>query len=156
MQIEVDDLSRDTVHALIAEHLVDMYATSPLESVHALDLTDLTEPAMTVWTLWDDGTVVGCAALKKLTADEGEIKSMRTSAAARGRGVATRLLEHVLQEARRRGYVRVSLETGPQDFFAPARRLYARHGFVDCPPFGDYALDPYSVYLTLALDGSGA
>lgn len=119
--------------------------------MHALDLTGLTDPAVTVWTLWDDGIVLGCAALKELSVVEGEIKSMRTSAAASGRGVATRLLSHLLDEASRRGYGRLKLETGSQDFFAPARRLYARHGFIACPPFGDYRPDPSSMYFTLTL-----
>ena len=151
MHIEVDDLTRDPVRALLADHLTDMFATSPPESVHALDLSGLTDPAVTVWTLWDGPTVLGCAALKELPGGEGEIKSMRTAAVARGRGVATRLLEHLLAEARRRGYGRLSLETGTQEFFAPARRLYARYGFVPCSPFGDYGVDPNSAYYTLAL-----
>ena len=151
MDIEIDDLSRDAVRDLIAEHLADMFATSPPESVHALDLARLTDPAVTVWTLWSDGAVWGCAALEELSSVEGEIKSMRTSTAARGRGVATRLLAYLIGEARRRGYERLSLETGSQDFFTPARRLYTRHGFVGCPPFGDYLSDPNSRYLTLAL-----
>lgn len=151
MRIEIDDLSRAAVRSLLAEHLTDMHATSPSESVHALDVTALTDPTVTVWTLWDDGTVLGCAALKQLSPVDGEIKSMRTSAAARRRGVATRLLSHLLDEARHRGYRRVSLETGTQDFFAPARRLYASHGFLPSPPFGEYTSDPNSTYFTLAL-----
>ncbi len=151
MDIERDDLSRDAVRGLLAEHLADMHATSVRESVHALDLTGLTDPAVTVWTLWHDQAVLGCAALKELSTVDGEIKSMRTSTAARGRGVATRLLTHLIDEARRRGYQRLSLETGSQDFFAPARRLYRRHGFVACPPFGNYVADPNSTYLTLPL-----
>lgn len=153
LHIEVDDLSRHAVRALLAKHLVDMYATSPPGSVHALDLTGLSDPAVTAWTIWDGETLLGCAALKELTVVEGEIKSMRTSAVARGRGVAARLLAHVLDEARQREYVRVSLETGSEDFFAPARRLYMRHGFVACPPFGDYTADPNSNFFALALDG---
>ncbi|MEN9620857.1 MAG: hypothetical protein RL499_1050 [Actinomycetota bacterium] len=148
MHIEIDDLTRPEVHALLADHLADMHATSPAESVHALDLTGLRRPDMTMWTLWDDGVLFGCAALRELSPDEGEIKSMRTVAEARGRGLGRRLLEHVITEAQHRGYRRLSLETGSQDFFAPARRLYARHGFTECPPFGDYTLDPNSVYMT--------
>jgi putative acetyltransferase len=151
MHIEVDDLSRVEVHALVAEHLADMHATSPPESVHALGLSALREPAITVWTLWDGPAVLGCAALKQLSTTEGEIKAMRTATAARNRGVATRLLEHVLQEARARGYRRVSLETGSQEFFAPAHSLYGRHGFVECGPFGDYSPDPNSRYFTRLL-----
>jgi putative acetyltransferase len=152
VHIEIDDLSRDPVRALLADHLADMHATSPPGSVHALDLTGLTDPAVTVWTLWDGPAVLGCAALKDLPGGvEGEVKSMRTAAAARGRGVATPLLEHPLEQARHRGYRRLSLETGTQDFFAPARRLYARYGFVPCGPFAAYTDDPNSAYLTLAL-----
>ena len=100
MDIEIDDLSRDAVRELLAEHLADMHAMSPRESGHALDLTGLTHPAVTFWTLWNDGAVLGCAALQELSALEGEIKSMRTSTAARGRGVAVRLLTHLIDEAR--------------------------------------------------------
>lgn len=151
MHIEVDDLSRVEVRALLADHLADMHATSPPESVHALDLTGLGDPAITAWTLWEDGTVLGCAALREISPAEGEVKSMRTSASARGHGVGTHLLLHLLEEGRRRGYRRLSLETGSQDFFAPARRLYARHGFTACPPFGDYRHDANSAYFTLVL-----
>ena len=148
MHIEVDDLTRPAVHALLAEHLADMHATSPADSVHALDLTGLRDPAVTMWTGWDGGEVLGCAAVKELDPAHGELKSMRTTAAARGRGVATALLEHLVAEARARGYRRLSLETGSQDFFASARQLYARHGFTGCPPFAGYREDPNSCYLT--------
>lgn len=150
-RIEVDDLSRPEVGALLDEHLVDMYATSPAESVHALDLSKLRGPDMRVWTAWEFDTLLGIAALKTLTMDHGELKSMRTSACARGRGVASGLLDHVLSQARRLGFERVSLETGTQDYFAAARRLYVRHGFVDVPPFGDYAVDPSSTFYSLVL-----
>ena len=151
MRIGVDDLSRAEVCALLEKHLADMYATSPPESVHALDLPALVDSRVTMWTLWDGGDLLGCVAMKELSPVHGEVKSMRTAAAVRGRRVATRLLVHLLGEAHRRGYERVSLETGTQDFFAPARRLYLRHGFVPCEPFADYRLDPHSLYLTLAL-----
>jgi putative acetyltransferase len=148
VHIERDDLTRPEVHRLLADHLADMHATSPAESVHALDLTGLRRPDVTMWTLWDDGALLGCAALRELSPDAGEIKSMRTVAEARGRGLGRLLLEHVIAEAQGRGYRRLSLETGAEDFFAPARRLYARHRFTECPPFGDYTLDPHSVYMT--------
>lgn len=150
-RIEIDDLSRAEVHSLLDGHLADMHATSPRDSVHALDLAALAHPAVTVWTLWERDDVLGCAALKELSSTEGEIKSMRTSPSARGRGVATRLLTTVIEEARRRGYSRLNLETGTQEFFAPARRLYERHGFVPCAPFADYRPDPHSAFFTLTL-----
>nr|WP_329955166.1 GNAT family N-acetyltransferase [Rhodococcus fascians] len=151
MRIEVDDLSRPEVRALLTEHLTDMHATSPAESVHALDLSGLSGPDVTVWTAWAVDALLGIVAVKELSPDHGELKSMRTSAAARGRGVASSLLVHVLDYARRRGYGRVSLETGTQDYFAAARRLYVRHGFVECPPFGGYVLDPSSTFYSLSL-----
>lgn len=150
-RIEVDDLTRPDVQRLLAEHLAEMRATSPAESVHALDLDALRDPAVTVWTLWDGGGLLGCAALKHLDAEHGEVKSMRTTAAARGRGIAAGLLLHVIDRARERGYTRLSLETGTEDFFAPARRLYARYRFLECPPFGEYQLDPNSVFMTREL-----
>lgn len=149
-----DPAVREDVRALLEEHLAEMYATSPPESVHALDLDALRAPAITFWTARasSDGTLLGCGALKELgAATEGEIKSMRTAAAARGQGVAAAVLAAILTEAKRRDYVRINLETGAEDFFAPARRLYARHGFLECGPFADYVLDPNSVFMTLPL-----
>lgn len=151
LTIEPDDLARQPVRDLIAEHLADMHANSPAESVHALNHTALREPEVSFWTSWAGGTLLGCAALKELSTSEGEIKAMRTRREARGRGVAAHLLAFLIEESRRRGYRRISLETGSQDFFAPARRLYARHGFVPCAPFADYMPDPNSVFMTLRL-----
>lgn len=152
MRTSLDDPRRPDVVALLGEHLADMHRTTPPESVHALDVDALAVPSITFWSARDDdGALLGCGALKALRRDEGEVKSMRTAQAARGRGVATSVLAAILDEAGRRGYRRVSLETGSQDFFAPARRLYERHGFTACGPFGDYREDPHSVFLTLAL-----
>lgn len=151
MDITVDDPTRPEVLALLEEHLADMFATSPAESVHALDAVSLAGPGMTFWTLRDDGAVLGTAALKELDTTHGEIKSMRTAAAARRRGVAGRLLDHVLATAVERGYTRLSLETGSQEFFAPARTLYESRGFVECGPFGSYVLDPNSRFFTRPL-----
>ncbi|XVV02055.1 GNAT family N-acetyltransferase [Actinosynnema sp. CA-248983] len=151
LTIEPDDLTRRQVRDLISEHLADMYATSPAESVHALDHAELRADGVSFWTSWSGETLLGCAALKELSPSEGEIKAMRTRPEARGRGVAAHMLAFLVDEARRRGYRRINLETGTQDFFAPARRLYARHGFVPCPPFGDYRPDPTSFFMTLDL-----
>lgn len=151
MRIVVDDLAGPEIAALLDEHLEEMRAVSPPESKHALDLDDLRRPEVTFWTVWDAGTLLGCGALLELDPTHGEIKSMRTASAHQGRGVAARLVEHVVAEDSRRGYRRLSLETGSAEHFAPARRLYRRHGFVPCPPFGDYPEDPHSVHLTLAL-----
>jgi putative acetyltransferase len=151
VKIHLDDPYRPDVVTLLEEHLADMYATTPAESVHALDPGALAKPGIAFWTLREDAAVLGCAALKEIDPGHGEIKSMRTATAARRRGVAARLLDHVLAEAGLRGYARVSLETGSQDFFAPARALYASRGFAECGPFGDYRPDPHSVFMTRSL-----
>ncbi len=156
MLIEGEDLAAEDLRRLIREHLVDMHASSPPESVHALDLAGLADPDVTMWTARDDGVLLGCGALKALGPVTGEIKSMRTARTARGRGVGAAILDHLLAHARDRGYEALYLETGSQEFFAPARRLYARRGFVECGPFGDYTLDPSSVFMTLRLHAVGA
>jgi putative acetyltransferase len=155
ISIDRDDPARADVHQLLSEHLADMYATSPAESVHALDPSALSGPSITFWTAREDGGLLGCGALKLLDslpgAMAGEIKSMRTTASARGRGVATMVLRHILDDARARKLQRVYLETGTEDYFAPARRLYARNGFTECPPFAGYTLDPNSIFMELSL-----
>ncbi|HTN57375.1 MAG TPA: GNAT family N-acetyltransferase [Protaetiibacter sp.] len=149
--IALGDLNDPRVLRLLDDHLADMYAASPPESVHALDVSGLQHPDVTFWALAEGEQLLGCVALKQLDARHGELKSMRTDAAARGRGFGRLLLEHVVAEARARGYTRLSLETGAEDFFRPARALYARYGFVETEPFADYTLDPNSVFFTLEL-----
>jgi putative acetyltransferase len=127
---------------------------SPPESIHALDLDKLRRPDITFWSVRNDGQLMGCGALKELDRRHGEIKSMRTSAAHLRKGVAARLMQHTLEEAGRRGYERVSLETGSMEAFAPARRLYARFGFAMYGPFGGYAEDPNSVFMSRALQAT--
>ncbi len=151
MEIRVDDLTHPAVHALLQEHLGDMHALSPRESVHALDLDRLRDPSITFWTAWDGDTLLGCGALKALDATHGEIKSMRTPRALRRRGAGRAILEHMLAEARARGYARVSLETGSLDAFVPAQRLYEAAGFTPCGPFGEYKPDRHSVFMTRVL-----
>jgi len=150
--IGTDDPTRPDVLGLLGEHLADMYATSPAESVHALDPSALAAPGITFWTARAaDGSLLGCAALKQLGPTDGELKSMRTTTAARGRGIGATMLAHVLGAAAERGLRTVHLETGTQDYFAPARRLYERAGFVACPPFADYVPDPHSAFYALTL-----
>ncbi|KGJ71993.1 GCN5 family acetyltransferase [Cryobacterium roopkundense] len=151
IQIEREAPIGADVRQLLGEHLADMFATSPAESVHALDVRQLCEPEISFWTAREDGGLLGCGALKQLPSRQGEIKSMRTTAGARGRGVATLLLARIIEAARRDGNETVNLETGTEDYFAPARRLYSRNGFTDCEPFADYSLDPNSVYMELRL-----
>jgi putative acetyltransferase len=151
MAIRVDDLSGPEIHTLLAEHVRRMHELSPPESVHALDLAALRRPDITFWTAWSDATLLGCGALKQLDPTHGEIKSMRTVDAQLGKGVGRAILEHILAEAHRRGYARLSLETGSTPAFEPARRLYAGFGFVPCGPFADYVEDPHSVFMTREL-----
>lgn len=155
LSIALGDLADPRVLRLLDDHLADMHATSPAESVHALDVSGLQAPGMTFWALAEGDALLGCVALKELDQTHGELKSMRTDAAARGRGLGRMLLEHVIAEAERRGYRRLSLETGVEDFFAPARTLYSRFGFVECGPFAAYRPDPNSVFMTREL-GPGA
>ena len=152
MHIELDDLSRPQVHALLREHLSNMHELSPPESVHALDLCKLKSPGITFWTAWEGPELLGCGALKELDPAHGEVKSMRTPKALRRRGAGRAILIRILEEARSRGYTRLSLETGAHEDFRPAQRLYESFGFASCGPFGEYAPDPHSVFMTLALE----
>ncbi len=151
MNIETDDLTRPEVHALLNEHLQNMYELSPPESVHALDLDRLRSPDITFWSAWEGPLLLGCGALKELDPTHGEVKSMRTPNALRRRGAGRAMLAHIIDVARSRSYERLSLETGTLDGFAPALKLYESFGFTVCGPFADYAEDPYSVFMTLRL-----
>ncbi|MCL1134853.1 GNAT family N-acetyltransferase [Shewanella hafniensis] len=148
MKITLDDLKGPEIAALLQEHLNDMRATSPLESVHALDLDGLRQPNIRFWTLWDGNNLAGCGALKWLDAEHAEIKSMRTAAPYKQQGIASKILQHLINDAKAAGVKRLSLETGSMDFFNPARLLYSKFGFESCGPFADYRLDPNSVFMT--------
>ncbi|SFC81253.1 putative acetyltransferase [Polaromonas sp. OV174] len=151
MKIEIDDLSRPAIQALLNEHLQSMYELSPPESVHALDLEKLRQPEITFWSAWDGSLLLGCGALKELNPKHGELKSMRTPNGLRRRGAGRAILAHVIEVAKSRSYECLSLETGTIDAFKPAQRLYESFGFVYCGPFGDYAEDPNSVFMTLRM-----
>jgi putative acetyltransferase len=156
IEIRAGGLDRPEVGALLGEHLRTLAMLSPPESMHALGLESLRAPDITFWSIWDGAQLIGCGALRELDAQHGEIKSMRTASAHLRRGVAARMLHHICAEAARRGYRRLSLETGSMEAFAPARRLYAAHGFEECPPFADYVLDPNSVFMTKELRPANA
>jgi len=151
LTIETDDLSRGDIARLLQTHLDFCRAASQPENVHALDLDGLRVPEITFWRAMEDETLLGCVALKELDAEHGEIKSMHTLRAARGRGVGQILLDHLMTTARQRGYKRLSLETGTMKEFAAARRLYQRNGFFYCPPFANYFESDESVCMTKAL-----
>jgi len=151
MEIRVDDLRGPEIARLLQEHLQNMALHSPPESIHALDLEALRRPEITFWSAWRGSELMGCCALKELDARHAEIKSMRTASAHLREGVGSRLMRHILEEAGRRAYERLSLETGAMAAFAPAHELYAKFGFTPCGPFADYIEDPYSVFMTRKL-----
>lgn len=152
-RIAIDDPHADDVRALLERHLAFARATTRPEDVHALEVDALVDPAVTFFSYRDDGQVLAVGALKRLDDGHAEIKSMHTAEQARGRGIARALVDHLIAVARERGYRRLSLETGAQAAFAPARRLYASAGFERCAPFADYPPSPNSAYMTLRLDG---
>ncbi|MEO6852550.1 MAG: GNAT family N-acetyltransferase [Rhodoferax sp.] len=151
MHIEIDDLTRPAIHALLQEHLDHMYELSPPECVFALDINALRAPDISFWTAWEGPLLLGCGALKQLDTQHGELKSMRTPTAQRGRGAGRAMLVHILEVAKARGYTRLSLETGTEAAFQPAQKLYASMGFVPCGPFASYQEDPHSLFMALDL-----
>lgn len=146
-EIREDDLTGPEIVRFLRDHLDYMYAVTPAESVHAFDLERLRAPGVTFWSAWADGELLGCGALHELDPANGEIKSMRTAPAHRGKGIGSRILEHLIAVARQRGYARLLLETGAMPEFTPARALYCRFGFEYRGPFADYREDPNSVYM---------
>lgn len=151
MDIRLDDLHGPEIAQLLQEHLNSMQLLSPPESVHALDLTKLRQPNNTFWCAWQGSELLGCGALKELAPDHGEIKSMRTATAHLRSGVGAQILMHIIGEAHRRMYRQLSLETGTALAFTPAHKLYAGLGFQTCGPFGNYAEDPHSLFMTKLL-----
>jgi putative acetyltransferase len=154
MRIIPGGLSDPRVVELLHIHLTTARAETAPGSAHALDLARLQSPEISFWTTWDDETLLGCGALKRLSADHGEVKSMHTVQFSRRRGAGSAMLRHIIAAARAGGMSRLSLETGSWDYFLPARALYRSHGFVECPPFGDYVLDSNSVFMSLDLRGN--
>lgn len=148
IELKPGDLDDPRVIALVEAHARRARAETGQGSAHALDPDAFAAPDIELWTAWDGDRLVGIAALKQLSVSLGELKSMHTVEAFRGRGIGGRLLEHLIERARRQGLSRLSLETGSWPYFDPARAFYARHGFTPCPPFGPYRPDPNSVFLT--------
>ena len=151
MRIVQGDFSDPRVVDLLHVHQTSAVAETAPGSAHALDLAGLQSPDISFWTIWDDETLLGFGALKRLSADHGEVKSMHTAQPMRGRGVGSAMLRHIIATARASGMSLLSLETGTWEYFRPARVLYRSHGFVECPPFADYVLDPNSVFMSLDL-----
>lgn len=151
LQIVEDDLSGDAIAALLRLHLDEMHRWCPACSVHAMPIERLRAADVTFWSAWDGDALAGCGALKEIDPAHGEIKSMRAAPAYRGKGVGKAILAHLMDEAQRRGYARLSIETGRPEEFLPARSLYRAHGFAECPPFGDYVSDDFSICMTRLL-----
>lgn len=153
MEIRTGDTCDPRVIALLEHHTTTARAQTAPGSAHALDLSGLRAPDVALWTGWDGEVLVAVGALKTISPDHGEVKSMHTAEAARRRGFAGRMLHHIIGEARARGMARLSLETGSWDYFRPAVALYRAHGFMPCGPFEGYVEDPNSLFLTLDLSG---
>jgi putative acetyltransferase len=145
------ELDNEDVRALLAQHFAEMRAGSPPSACHVMTADDLSDPAIRFFTLREDGALLGCGALKRLAADQGEVKSMRTADAALGRGVGKALLDQLVAAARSDGMTRLSLETGSTPQFAAALRLYEREGFEPCGPFGGYADTPFTRFYSRKL-----
>ena len=154
--IALDDPRTGDVHALLERHLAFAHDTSPPEDVHALDVTGLLDPSISFFSARRADALVAVGALKQLDSSHGEIKSMHTSVAVRRQGAGRAMLDHLLDLARRRGYRRVSLETGSMEAFAPARALYRSVGFSECGPFAGYQPSPNSTFMTLVLGRASA
>jgi len=154
MRIIPGDVRDPRVVDLLHIHLTSARAETAPGSAHALDLTGLQSPGISFWTIWDDETLLGVGALKRLSADHGEVKSMHIVQSSRRRGAGSAMLHHIVATARASGMLRLSRETGSWDYFLPARALYRSHGFVECPPFAEYVLDPNSVFMSLDLQES--
>lgn len=150
-QIVHGELSDPRVVELLQTHLLRARAETAPGSAHALDLGGLQSPDIRFWTIWERDVLLGAGALNRLSSDHGEVKSMYTAQNARGKGVGSAMLRHIIEFARSSGMSRLSLETGSWEYFRPARELYKKHGFRECPPFGDYVLDPNSVFFSLDL-----
>jgi putative acetyltransferase len=151
MHITAGDLQDLRVIELLRVHLASARAETAPGSAHALDLRGLQAPDIRFWTIWDGESLLGMGALKRLSGDHGEIKSMHTVQTRRRQGIAAAMLRHIIGAAMASGMRRLSLETGSWDYFLPARALYLKHGFVECAPFADYRPDPNSVFMSLDL-----
>jgi putative acetyltransferase len=151
IDIRRDDLTGPEIADLLAEHLRSLFEVTPVKSRHALNVNELRKPEITFWSAWIGGELAGCVALKELDAEHGEVKSMRTAKSHLRRGIASALLAHIIFQAQRRGYRRLSLETGAMPYFKPAHALYRKFGFTDCGPFAGYVHDANSIFMTKEL-----
>lgn len=154
MRIAQGDLSDPRVSSLLHIHLTNARAQTAPGSAHALDISGLQSPDISFWTIWNGEALLGFGALKRLSNDHGEVKSMHIAQAMRRTGAGSAMLRHIIATARASGMSRLSLETGSWEYFSPARAFYRSHGFTECLPFADYVLDPNSIFMSLDLPES--
>ncbi|QHJ71321.1 GNAT family N-acetyltransferase [Planococcus halotolerans] len=151
MEIKVDNLTNSAVKQLLGEHINSMSQQSPPESKYALDLEGLKKPDITFWSAWENHELLGFGALHEIDPQHGELKSLKTSPVHLKKGVAAKMVDHIIKEATSRGYNRISLETGPTEIFGPAINLYKKFGFEYCEPFASYKRSDFNIFMTLKL-----
>ena len=139
------------VNDLLKKHFVELRLVSPAGSTHVLDIDGLKDPSIKFWSLWEDNKLIGCGALKFLEKNHGEFKSIRVNDEFKKKGIGERIINHLIEEAKKLKISKLSIETGAGDFFLPARNLFSKFGFKSCPPFAHYKEDPNSCYYTLDL-----
>ena len=139
------------VNELLNKHFIELRSVSPEGSAHVLDITGLKDQSIKFWSLWDNNQLIGCGALKFLEKNHGEFKSIRVADKFRKSGIGEKIIEHLVEEAKKLEISKLSIETGAGDFFIPARKLFSKFGFKKCIPFAHYKEDPNSCYYTLDL-----
>ena len=139
------------VNDLLKKHFAELKSVSPTGSTHVLDIDGLKDPSIKFWSLWENNKLIGCGALKFLEKNHGEFKSIRVANEFRKKGIGERIIEHLIEEAKKLEISKLSIETGAGEFFLPARKLFSKFGFKLCPPFAHYKEDPHSCYYTLNL-----
>ena len=139
------------VNNLLKKHFIELRSVSPAGSTHVLDIDGLKDPSIKFWSLWEDNKLIGCGALKFLEKEHGEFKSIRVANEFRKNGIGERIINHLIEEAKKLKISKLSIETGAGKFFLPARKLFSKFGFKSCPPFAHYKDDPNSCYYTLDL-----
>ena len=145
------NFDNSSVNELLKKHFIELRSVSPEGSAHVLDIDGLKDPSIKFWSLWEDGSLIGCGALKFLEKEHGEFKSIRVADEFRKKGIGERIINHLIFEAKKLKISKLSIETGAGEFFLPARNLFSKFGFKKCPPFAHYKEDPNSCYYSLDL-----
>ena len=145
------NFNNSEVNDLLKKHFIELRSVSPAGSTHVLDIDGLKDPSIKFWSLWEDNKLIGCGALKFLEKEHGEFKSIRVANEFRKNGIGERIMNHLIEEAKKLKITKLSIETGAGEFFLPARKLFCKFGFKPCPPFAHFKDDPNSCYYTLNL-----